>query len=114
VPTWSYVSVELNGPVRPLGEDGLVRLLDEMSAQLEARLAPKPAWTRDKMTEGRFEAMLKAIAGFEMDILEWRGTSKIDQDKPVEVRERIAAALDGQGETAMAALYSAPDRQGAA
>jgi transcriptional regulator len=114
VPTWSYVSVELNGPVRQIGDDGLVRLLDEMSAELEGRLAPKPAWTRDKMSEGRFEGMLKAIAGFEMDIQEWRGTSKIDQDKPVEVRERIAAALNARSETAMAALYSAPGRQGAA
>jgi transcriptional regulator len=114
VPTWSYVSVELNGPVRPIGDDGLVRLLDDMSAELEARLAPKPPWTRDKMTEGRFEAMLKAIAGFEMDIREWRGTSKIDQDKPVEVRDRIAQALNARGETAMAALYSASGPQGAA
>ena len=36
------------------------------SARHEARLAPKPAWTRDKMSPGRFEAMLKAIVGFEM------------------------------------------------
>jgi transcriptional regulator len=32
VATWSYLSVELNGPVRTLGEDALVTLLDDMSA----------------------------------------------------------------------------------
>jgi transcriptional regulator len=106
VPTWSYVSVELNGAVRRLDDEGLVRLLDAMSSQFEERLAPKPAWTRDKMSGERFEGLLKAIAGFEMDIREWRGTSKIDQDKPAEVRDRIAKALNERGEAGMAALYS--------
>ncbi|HEY0413021.1 MAG TPA: FMN-binding negative transcriptional regulator [Allosphingosinicella sp.] len=104
VPTWNYVAVELNGPVRPLDGDALVRLLDAMSAEHEGRLEPKPAWTRDKMGPGRFEALLKAIGGFEMEIAAWRGTAKIDQDKPPEVRERIAQALDGRGEAGMAAL----------
>jgi hypothetical protein len=64
------------------------------------------------MSPGRFEGLLKAIAGFEMHITEWRGTAKIDQDKPDEVRERIAAALTDRGEQAMAALYSSPSPDG--
>jgi transcriptional regulator len=102
VPTWNYVAVELEGPVRPLDPEALVGLLDALSAEQEARLAPKPAWTRAKMDAGRFEGLLKAIAGFEMEVARWRGTAKIDQDKPAEVRTRIADALDAQGETAMA------------
>lgn len=35
------------------------------------------------------------------------GTAKLDQDKPDEVRARIADALDRQGETAMAKLVRA-------
>ena len=104
VPTWSYVAVELNGPVRPLDEPALVRLVDDLSAEFEARLAPKPAWTRDEMTPGRFEGLLKAIAGFEMAIAEWRGTIKIDQDKPAEVRARLADALAGRGEAELAEI----------
>ena len=110
VPTWSYVAVELNGRVSTLGEDGLVRLLDDMSAEREARLAPKVAWTRGKMTAGRFEGLLKAITGFEMKITDWRGTKKIDQDKPDEVRARLASALSERGETEMAALISSPSQ----
>jgi transcriptional regulator len=106
VPTWSYVAVELNGRVRPLSEAALVRLLDDMSAEFEARLAPKAPWTRDKMTAGRFDGLLKAITGFEMAICDWRGTRKIDQDKPDEVRARLAAALADRGETEMAALVA--------
>ena len=107
VPTWSYVAVEVNGPVRPLGREDLVALLDAMSAEREARLAPKQPWTRDKMTPGRFEGLLKAIKGFALEIAEWRGTAKIDQDKPVEVRANVAAALESRGEAEMAALMRA-------
>lgn len=103
VPTWSYVAVELEGAIRTLDPEALVRLLDDMSAEREARLAPKPAWTRAKMSEGRFEGLLKSISGFEMEISAWRGTAKVDQDKPQEVRERIADALAERGEMDMAA-----------
>jgi transcriptional regulator len=104
VPTWNYVSVELEGPVLALQPDELIRLLDAISAEQEGRLAPKVPWTRDKISEGRFEGLLKAIAGFEMQIRDWRGTAKIDQDKPAEVRSRIADALARQGEREMAEL----------
>jgi transcriptional regulator len=103
VPTWNYVAVELEGPVRTLDPDELVRLVDDLSAEQEARLAPKTPWTRDKMSPGRFEGLLKAIAGFEMRVAEWRGTAKIDQDKPDSVRASIADALAERGEPAMAA-----------
>lgn len=103
VPTWSYVAVELEGPVRLLDSEALVRLVDDLSAEQEGRLAPKPPWTRAKMSEGRFEGLLKAISGFEMHIADWRGTAKVDQDKPEAVRNRIADALAERGERDMAA-----------
>lgn len=103
VPTWNYVAVELEGPVRPMEPEALVSLLDDMSDEQEARLAPKRPWTRDKMSEGRFEGLLKAISGFEMLVADWRGTAKVDQDKPEEVRNRIADALAERDERDMAA-----------
>jgi transcriptional regulator len=102
VPTWNYVAVELEGPVRRLELEELIRLVDDLSADREARLAPKQPWTRDKMSEGRFEGLLKAITGFEMQVAQWRGTAKIDQDKPEAVRNRIAEALAERGERDMA------------
>jgi transcriptional regulator len=102
VPTWNYVAVELEGPIRGLDRDALIRLVDDLSAEQEARLAPKPPWTRAKMSEGRFEGLLKSISGFEMHVAAWRGTAKVDQDKPDEVRARIADALAERGERDMA------------
>ncbi|HEX8241399.1 MAG TPA: FMN-binding negative transcriptional regulator [Allosphingosinicella sp.] len=103
VPTWNYVAVELEGPIGALDPDALARLVDDLSAEQEARLAPKAPWTRAKMSGGRFEGLLKAIAGFEMRVAAWRGTAKVDQDKGQDVRSRIADALAERGERDMAA-----------
>ena len=104
VPTWNYAAVELEGTTSPLDQDALVQLLDEMSDHHEARLAPKPPWRREGMSEGRFEGLLKAISGFQLRIDAWRGTFKLDQDKPPEVRSRLADHLEGQGEPDLARL----------
>ena len=93
VPTWNYLAVEAEGPLRRLDEAELAALLDDLSAAHEERLAPKKVWTRDKMTPGRFGAMLKAIVGFEMRVEALRGTRKLGQNKKAEERERVAGAL---------------------
>ena len=102
VPTWNYLSVEAEGPLEPLAEDELAALLDSLSAAHEARLAPKPPWTRAKLSPGRFEAMLNAIIGYELVIETLRGTRKLGQNKP----GQIAAAAAGLApfNPAMAAL----------
>jgi transcriptional regulator len=101
VPTWNYVAVECEGPLRRLAVEELAALLDELGRIQEARLAPKPAWTRDKMSAGRFDAMLKAIIGYELRIAELRGTRKLGQNKTGS--ERTAAA-DGLAATGAAQL----------
>jgi len=90
VPTWNYLAVEAQGPLRRLAEPELAQLLDDLSAAHEARLAPKPSWTRARMNSGRFEAMLKAITGYELRIEDLRGTRKLGQNKQPD--ERIGAA----------------------
>jgi transcriptional regulator len=94
VPTWNYLAVELEGPLREMDEGELAQLLDDLSADHEARLAPKPAWTRAKMTPGRFEGMLKAIVGFEMTVEELRGTRKLGQNKNEVERDGAADGLE--------------------
>jgi transcriptional regulator len=91
VPTWNYLAVEAEGPMRQLDETELADLLDALSAAHEARLAPKSPWTRAKLAPGRFDAMLKAILGYELAIEELRGTRKLGQHKP----DQAAAAAEG-------------------
>ena len=103
VPTWNYVALELQGPVRRMTEDGLVGLLDALSARHEGRIEGEP-WTRAKMDDAAFRKMLGAIAGFEMEVRAWRPTFKLSQNKSAEDRARVAEALETQGSPALAAL----------
>ena len=92
VPTWNYVAVEAEGPLRRLEQAELVDQLDRLGAVHEARLAPKTPWTRAKMTPGLFEGMTKGILGFEMRLDVLRGTRKLAQHKPP---EELAGAIEG-------------------
>lgn len=104
VPTWNYVSAEFEGRVERIGNDELMAQVDALSAMHEARLAPKSAWTRGKMTPGIAEKMLGAIWGFEMRIAAWRGTAKLGQNKSEDVRLRAAAEAEAAGSRALAHL----------
>lgn len=104
VPTWNYLAVEMQGPVTVMDRDTLTAQADALSALHEARLAPKPAWTRDKMADGLFDRMLGAIIGFELRVTAWRGTAKLGQNKSPEVRARVANALEAHGRRGMAML----------
>lgn len=81
VPTWNYVSAEIDGTARAIDEEALTDQLDTLAALHEPRVAPDRPWTRDKMPEDRFRAMLKAITGFEVAIEAIRGTVKLSQNK---------------------------------
>jgi transcriptional regulator len=104
VPTWNYVSVEMEGTVRAMDADGLTALLDDLSAVNEARLAPKAPWTRGKMDASKFDSMLGAITGFEMEVTAWRPTFKLSQNKTGVERLRVADELEKQGKKALALL----------
>jgi transcriptional regulator len=97
VPTWNYVAVEAEGPLRRLDAAELPDMLDRLTAVHEERLAPKPVWTRGKMPPARFEGLVKAIAGFELKIEALRGTRKLGQHKGLEDRRRVAEALAALG-----------------
>ena len=93
VPTWNYVSVEAEGQVSPLDEAATIALLDDLSAQVEARLAPKAPWTRHKMAPGRFEAMLRGIVGARLTVQRLEGTFKLSQNKSAPDLAGVVAAL---------------------
>jgi transcriptional regulator len=104
VPTWNYLAVEAEGPLRRLGQAELVDQLDRLTEVHEARLAPKPVWTRANMSMQSFAGLLKAIAGYELVIEELRGTRKLGQNKGADEREGAAAGLAGAGRVEVAAL----------
>lgn len=104
VPTWNYVALELEGRVRRMGADGLRGLLDGLSQRHEARSGADVPWSPADMPEGRLRAMLEGIAGFEMEILAWRPTFKLGQNKSAEDRAAVADRLEANGTPALAHL----------
>jgi transcriptional regulator len=102
VPTWNYISIELEGPVQAMDQEGLIALLDDLSAVNEAKLAPKAPWSRGKMDDAKFHKMLGGIIGFEMEVMAWRPTLKLSQNKTEAERMRVANELERQGKKAMA------------
>ena len=93
VPTWHYQAVEIEGIARKLTEAELIDQLDRLSAVMEGRFSPDGPWTRAKMEPGKFEAMIKALYGFEVAIDDIRGTLKFNQHKSA---ADIDANLQGQ------------------
>ena len=104
VPTWNYLTLEMQGTVTKMDRETLIAQADALSLQHETRLAPKPVWTREKMADGLFEKMLGGIFGFEMRVTAMRGTAKLGQNKTPEARAKVADALDTRGQRAMALL----------
>lgn len=104
VPTWNYLALEMQGPVRRMSDEELITQADALSVEQEGRLAPKAQWTRHKMSDGVFDKMRGAIISFEMRVTAWRSTAKLSQNKPPEARARVADALEARGQKAMAHL----------
>jgi len=93
VPTWNYVSVEAEGLVAPLNDAETLALIEDLSAQEEARFLPKKPWTRDKMTTARFEGLMRGIVGCRLTVERLEGTFKLGQNKTAAERAGVIAAL---------------------
>jgi len=108
VPTWNYLAVEAEGRLRRLSDAELTAQLDALAAAHEARLAPKPPWTRTKLSPARFEGLLKAIVGYELTIEALRGTRKLGQNKKEAEQAGAVAGLAARGREDMAELMRNP------
>lgn len=76
VPTWNYVAVHLTGTLERRPDAELRGLLDRLSAQFEARLAPKAPWRADKMDSAALDRMMRMIVPFRLTLSGVDGTWK--------------------------------------
>ena len=107
VPTWNYLSLELEGPVRRIDADALMAQLEALTARQEARIEAGQPWTMDKVPGEKLNTMLGAISGFELEVRAWRPTFKLSQNKPLGEGQRAADGLEAEGSTAIAELMRA-------
>jgi len=97
VPTWNYVAVHLRGTAETLPSEELGPLLDRLSADFEARLAPKLPWTRAKMEAEAQAKMMRMIVPCRMSLESVDGTWKLNQNKPDALRLAAADHVEGFG-----------------
>lgn len=112
VPTWNYVAVHLRGTLSLLPQEVLAGILDRLSADFEARLAPKKPWTSDKMSDGLMERMMRGIVPCRMTVEAVDGTWKLGQNKAGAARLGAAAGVEAAALAAGAADLARLMRQG--
>ena len=104
VPTWNYIALEMEGPVRRMDRAELLTLLEDVSAHHAARIADGTPWTMDKMARIKRERMMDMIVGFELTVQAWRPTFKLSQNKSPDDRTRVIEGLKAESTHAVAAL----------
>ena len=97
VPTWNYVAVHLTGQLEPCPQQDLRGFLDRLSAQFEARLAPKPDWRADKIEAEALARLMRMIVPVRLRIEAIDGTWKLAQNKPEAARLGAAEGVAAGG-----------------
>jgi transcriptional regulator len=96
VPTWNYATVHACGPIEIVDDPaGAGAILDALVHRFEAgREVP---WQL-RMEAAQRDAMVGAIVAFRMRIRRVDGKFKLSQNRSVEDRARVAAALEREGD----------------
>ena len=94
VPTWSYTAVHLRGQIQLLPDEQLLGILERLSNAMETRLAPKPIWKIEKLSDTAKTTLMRQIVPVSMDVEEIDGTWKLNQNKTADARLGAAKALE--------------------
>ena len=103
VPTWDSVALELEGRVTRIQDAELEAFLHTLIAKQERRTCGEP-WRAEEASEALWAGLFRAIVGFELEVLAWRPTIKLSQNKSPVERVTIAAGLEASGALALAQL----------
>jgi transcriptional regulator len=95
VPTWNYTAVHAYGRAAVIEDrEALLEIVQRSVTVYEAAM-PRP-WPLD--TSGPFvDRLLSQIVGFRIPIEKIEGKWKLNQNHPVERREKVIRALEGRG-----------------
>jgi transcriptional regulator len=96
VPTWNYIAVHAYGRIDIIEDDDAVLEIVQKMVRLYEQSMPRPWVFDDRCTyAGR---MLRQIVGFRIEIDRIEGKWKLNQNHPMERREKVVRALRGRNE----------------
>lgn len=107
VPTWNYIAVHLHGTLALRPAEELRSHLDELSANFENRLLPKPPWSASKMSDDALARMMRMIVPARLTIESIEGTWKLGQNKADVARDAAAKQVNAYGIGHETAILSA-------
>jgi transcriptional regulator len=108
VPTWNYIAVHAWGRPRVLEDAADVRrVLDDLSARNEARIAGKKPWTVDKLPAETYDKMTRGIVAFAMPIDRIEGKWKLNQNRTEADRRGVIAHLEASADANARAIAAA-------
>ncbi|HTS55748.1 MAG TPA: FMN-binding negative transcriptional regulator [Burkholderiales bacterium] len=92
VPTWNYAVVHATGRARLLHDASALESITQRLVQTFESPRPTP-WRMD-LPSGFRQQMLSAIVGFEIEITRLSGKFKLSQNRTLDDRRRVVAALE--------------------
>jgi len=95
VPTWNYAVAHVHGRVEIMTDEGEKRLL--LDAMIRRYEGDRPQPWRLQLEGSSLAALLDAIVGFRLTIERIDAKLKLSQNRSGEDRERVIAALRGEG-----------------
>lgn len=97
VPTWNFATVHAYGTPEILSDDENLAVLERLVDHFEEPL-PNPFRMRRTLENAAYaERIVHGTVGFRMRVSRFVGKDKMSQDKPVDVVERVVAALETSG-----------------
>ncbi|HVJ67124.1 MAG TPA: FMN-binding negative transcriptional regulator [Caulifigura sp.] len=103
VPTWNYAAVHAYGVMSLIEDETRLRELVERTVDVYERSMPRP-WSMDVVPAETVDTLLKGIVGFEIVIDRLEGKWKLNQNHPVERRDKVIRGLEATGRAEDAAV----------
>jgi transcriptional regulator len=101
VPTWNYVAVHVYG--KPVIVDEPDRTRAHLAHLADTFEGEGPhRWSMADQPDSFIDGMLRGVVSFAVPITRIEGKAKMSQNRPLEDRNRVIAALRARGETALA------------
>ena len=107
VPTWNYITVHAKGRIRWMQDADWLRAHVTALSNVHESARPEP-WTIDEAPQSYIDAMLKGIVGFELEITQLDGKTKLTQNRDAADRDAVADAYAREGRADMAQLMGKP------
>jgi len=95
VPTWNYIAVHAYGRVQIVEDEGALLDIVERSVRVYEQAIPRP-WSFDPSSTF-VKRMVTQIVGFRIEVQKIEGKWKLNQNHPVERRQKVVRALQQQG-----------------